>query len=153
MRNIDEGVAEIEGGAISWEAAGEGAAVTFLHRGLWDRRTWDEQFASFAERYRVVRYDARGYGRSRRPEPGRPYSHVHDLMAVLDAAGVDGTALVVPVALPHDEPRRAAHDLSRERDAEQRNRVTLGRSETRHRRRVRHIGGRVHREPFGARVA
>jgi len=94
VTGLDEGVVEIEGGAISWEAAGEGPAIAFLHPGLWDRRTWDEQFERFSKTYRVVRYDARGYGRSSRPEPGRPYSHVQDLFAVLDAVGADRAALV-----------------------------------------------------------
>ena len=94
MTRTAEGVAEVDGGAISWEAAGEGPAVTFLHPGLWDRRTWDDQFGLFSRTYRVVRYDARGYGRSSRPEPGQPYSHVRDLRAVLDAAGVARSALV-----------------------------------------------------------
>jgi pimeloyl-ACP methyl ester carboxylesterase len=65
-----------------------------LHPGLWDSRTWDEQFGPLSESYTVVRYDARGYGRSSRPEPGAPYSHVGDLVAVMDAAGVDRAALV-----------------------------------------------------------
>jgi 3-oxoadipate enol-lactonase len=89
-----EGVAEVDGGLISWEAAGEGPAVTFLHPGLWDRRTWDDQFVRFSKTYRVVRYDTRGYGRSSRPQPGGPYSHVRDLMSVLDGAEIDRTALV-----------------------------------------------------------
>jgi 3-oxoadipate enol-lactonase len=112
MTRMSEGVAEVDGGTISWEAAGEGAAVTFLHPGLWDRRTWDEQFGLFAKTYRVVRYDARGYGRSSLPEPGRPYSHVRDLVGVLNAAEVDRTALVgcsmgggieIDLALEHPE--------------------------------------------------
>jgi 3-oxoadipate enol-lactonase len=83
-------------GELEFDVAGDAArpAVVFLHPGLWDRRTWDEQCASYAERYRVVRYDARGYGRSSRPVPGRPYSHVDDLVAVMSAAGVDRAALV-----------------------------------------------------------
>ena len=56
-------------------------------------RVWDEQFGAFARTYRVIRYDVRGYGRSSRPEPGSPYSHVADLAAVLDAASVDRAAL------------------------------------------------------------
>jgi len=112
LTDLDEGVAEFDGGATSWEAAGEGPAVAFLHPGLWDRRTWDEQFASFSRTFRVVRHDARGYGRSSRPEPGRPYSHVRDLMTVLDAAGVGPAALIgcsmgggiaVDAALEHPE--------------------------------------------------
>jgi 3-oxoadipate enol-lactonase len=85
---------EVNGGRLEYELAGAGRAVAFLHPGLWDRRTWDDQVDVFAERYRVVRHDARGYGRSSRPEPGRPYSHVEDLEAVLDSAGIERAALV-----------------------------------------------------------
>jgi 3-oxoadipate enol-lactonase len=85
---------EVEGGRLYVEEAGSGEPVVFLHPGLWDSRTWDPQFASFAERYRVLRLDARGYGRSSRPEPGVPYSHVQDLLAVLDDAGIERAALV-----------------------------------------------------------
>jgi 3-oxoadipate enol-lactonase len=88
------GTARVNGGALEFDEAGEGPAVVFLHPGLWDRRTWDQQFDVFARSHRAVRYDLRGYGRSSRPEPGRPYSHVEDLAAVLDAAGVDRAALV-----------------------------------------------------------
>ena len=43
-----------------------------------------------AERHRVIRYDQRGFGRS--PRPGS-YSLVEDLVAVLDAAGLERAAL------------------------------------------------------------
>ena len=89
-------VVEVDDGRLYVEEAGsgDGPAVVFLHPGLWDSRTWDPQFASFAERYRVVRLDARGYGRSSRPEPGVPYSHARDLLAVFDDAGIERAALV-----------------------------------------------------------
>jgi pimeloyl-ACP methyl ester carboxylesterase len=85
---------EVEGGRLHVEEAGSGDPVVFLHPGLWDSRTWDPQFASFAERYRVLRLDARGYGRSSRPEPGVPYSHARDLLAVFDDAGIERAALI-----------------------------------------------------------
>lgn len=85
---------EVEGGELYVEEDGEGPAVVFLHPGLWDCRTWDDQFASFAERYRVLRYDARGYGKSSRLEPAVAYSHVRDLVAVLDGAGIERAAFV-----------------------------------------------------------
>jgi pimeloyl-ACP methyl ester carboxylesterase len=66
----------------------------FLHPGLWDGRVWDEQFAVFSRTYRVLRFDFRGYGRSSRPDPGLPYSHVSDLSAVMDAAGIERASLV-----------------------------------------------------------
>ncbi|MGH2635216.1 MAG: alpha/beta fold hydrolase [Actinomycetota bacterium] len=94
VTHMEIGIAETNGAALEYEAAGEGHAVVFLHPGLWDRRTWDDQFGVFSRTHRVMRYDARGYGRSSRPEPGRVYSHVEDLLAVMDAAGVDRAALI-----------------------------------------------------------
>lgn len=91
---MSEGFAEAEHGRLWFETAGDGPAIVFLHPGLWDSRTWDGQLEVFSKRYRVVRYDARGYGRSSRPEPGIPYSHVDDLVAVMDAVEVDRAALV-----------------------------------------------------------
>jgi 3-oxoadipate enol-lactonase len=85
---------ETEGARLYVEEGGDGQTVVFLHPGLWDCRTWDPQFELFADRYHVVRYDARGYGRSTRPEPGVAYSHVRDLLAMLDDSGIDRAALV-----------------------------------------------------------
>jgi 3-oxoadipate enol-lactonase len=94
MTEVRTDVVEVNDGMLEFDVAGEGLAVAFLHPGLWDRRTWDHQVGLFAKTYRVLRYDARGYGRSSRPERGRPYSHVEDLVAVMDAAGIDRAALV-----------------------------------------------------------
>lgn len=92
---MSEHLAELPDGAHLWyEVAGDGPAVTFIHPGLWDARTWDREFARFADAgFRTVRYDVRGYGRSSRPG-AEPYAHHRDLIAVLDAAGVGRTALV-----------------------------------------------------------
>jgi pimeloyl-ACP methyl ester carboxylesterase len=80
---------------LHYEIAGDGPTVTFIHPGLWDMRTWDREFVSFADAgYRVLRYDVRGYGGSSRPEPGVGYSHVRDLDALLGAEDVTQTAIV-----------------------------------------------------------
>lgn len=94
MTQAKGGMAEVPGGTLAWEVAGDGPGVVLLHPGLWDSRVWDEQFATFSGRYRVVRYDLRGYGRSSRPVPGQAYSHVADLLAVMAAAGLERAALV-----------------------------------------------------------
>jgi 3-oxoadipate enol-lactonase len=84
----------VPGGSIYYEIAGEGPAVTLIHPGLWDSRTWDPQVPVLLDAgYRVVRYDARGYGRSSRLT-GEPYSHTRDLIALLDALDVAQTVLV-----------------------------------------------------------
>ncbi len=48
---------------------------------------------SWSDRFRVLRYDLRGYGRSSRLT-GEPYSHVRDLATLLEALEIERTALV-----------------------------------------------------------
>jgi 3-oxoadipate enol-lactonase len=87
---------DVAEGSLEYDIAGDPSrsAVAFLHPGLWDRRIWDGHLERYAERYRAVRPDARGYGRSTRPVPGVAYSHVDDLVAVLDDAGIERAALI-----------------------------------------------------------
>ena len=74
------------------EVAGDGPGVALLHSTVCDSRMWDAEFAALVPRYRVVRFDLRGFGRSELP-PG-PFSFVDDLRTVLDRAGIEEAALV-----------------------------------------------------------
>ncbi|MBM7167824.1 alpha/beta fold hydrolase [Streptomyces sp. G44] len=65
--------------------AGDGLPLVLLHPGVGDSRIWDPVLPRLTERHRVIRYDARGYGRS--PAPTAPYSLADDLVAVLDHFG------------------------------------------------------------------
>ena len=93
MTRMAAGTIDVDGGSLWYEIAGGGPDVVFLHPGLWDSRTWDDQFGEFSRMYRAIRYDARGYGRSSRIEPGRSYSHARDLKTLLDALDVSQAAL------------------------------------------------------------
>jgi 3-oxoadipate enol-lactonase len=88
------GFAEVNGAKVYYETAGEGndKAVVFLHAGVADRRMWDSQFDVFAEKYRVVRYDHRSYGKTEGPEG--EYSPVQELAGLLAYLGIEKTALV-----------------------------------------------------------
>ncbi|MFE3459696.1 alpha/beta fold hydrolase [Nocardiopsis aegyptia] len=77
---------------LGYDEAGEGPAVVLVHAAAADRRMWDDQFRALAERYRVVRYDWRGYGDSADAEG--PVAHYRDLLALLDALGIGRAALV-----------------------------------------------------------
>jgi 3-oxoadipate enol-lactonase len=88
----EEFTVEVDGGSLAYEVAGSGPGVVLVHAGLWDRRTWDEQFEVVAARSTVVRYDVRGYGRSSIPQT--PYSDLDDLAAVMDACGLEQATLV-----------------------------------------------------------
>lgn len=84
--------ADVNCAHLYYEVAGSGPAVVLLHEGIADSRMWDDHFAALAERYHVLRYDLRGFGRS--TLPGGPFSHADDLRALLDVAGIDRAALV-----------------------------------------------------------
>lgn len=86
------GFAPVNGTRLYYEVAGSGPALVFLHAFGCDRRLWDSQVPHFAKRYRVVRYDARGYGKSDVPA-GAPYAHGEDLRALLDHLDIADAAL------------------------------------------------------------
>jgi 3-oxoadipate enol-lactonase len=75
-----------------YDETGSGTPVVLLHEGVVDSRVWDPVVPLLADRHRVIRYDQRGFGRS--PMWKGAYSSVDDLVSVLDAAGVDRSALV-----------------------------------------------------------
>jgi pimeloyl-ACP methyl ester carboxylesterase len=76
---------------------------------------WDDQFEAFAQHYRVVRYDARGFGKSAQPGSEK-YLHAADLMALLERLEIDraailglsmGGGIAIDFALTYPEATRA----------------------------------------------
>jgi pimeloyl-ACP methyl ester carboxylesterase len=78
----DAGLAAINDALIYYEVAGAGQPFVMIHAGVADHRQWNNEFAHFAHRYRVLRYDMRGYGKSE-PVDGE-FSHLQDLTGLLD---------------------------------------------------------------------
>ena len=103
------GVAAVNGTRLYYEVAGTGSPVVLVSGGgTLDRRQWDDQFDLLATRFRVVRYDIRGIGRSARPTS--EFSHHEDLRALLDSLNINravvcgvsfGAAIAVDFALDH----------------------------------------------------
>lgn len=86
------GFAEINGAKIYYEVAGEGQPFLMVHAGIANKSMWDDQFDFFAQKYRVVRYDMRGYGRSL--PVADDYQRHEDIRAVLDFLGIDHAYLM-----------------------------------------------------------
>jgi pimeloyl-ACP methyl ester carboxylesterase len=63
--------------------SGPGPVVVLLHAGVTDRRSWRAVATALEGRVAVVAYDRRGYGGTA-PSDGEGFSHVEDLLAVLD---------------------------------------------------------------------
>jgi 3-oxoadipate enol-lactonase len=67
--------------------------VVLLHAGIADLRAWDALVPLLTDAgYRVIRYDARGFGRTVAEDV--PFSNRADVLAVLDGLGIRRAALV-----------------------------------------------------------
>jgi pimeloyl-ACP methyl ester carboxylesterase len=74
------------------EQAGSGSPVVLIHEGIADSRMWEPQWAPYSERFRLVRYDMRGFGRS--PRAVGTVSMAGDLVELLDGLELGPAALV-----------------------------------------------------------
>ena len=106
----ETGFADVNGTRLAYETRGNGHPLVLLHAGIGDARMWDDQMDAFAARYRVVRYDARGFGRSGAATGS--YSPRADLAGLLAALGIGrahlvglsmGGALALDAALEYPE--------------------------------------------------
>jgi 3-oxoadipate enol-lactonase len=107
----ESGEAAVNGARLYYEVVGSGSPVVLVSGGgTLDRRQWDDQFDVLSTRFRVVRYDIRGIGRSARPTG--EFSHHEDLRALLDFLNITravlcgvsfGAAIAVDFTLDHSE--------------------------------------------------
>lgn len=83
----------VDGGQV-WadDSGGDGPPLLLLHPGVGDSRIWEPVLPPLTASYRVIRYDARGYGRS--PAPVVKFSLLADLIRVLGHFGLDRVAIV-----------------------------------------------------------
>ena len=95
---------------LYYEASGAGDPVVLIHAFSVDRRMWAPQTTALDTRFRVIRYDLRGHGKS--AAPSEPYAAHEDLLSVLDAVGAPratliglsaGSTLAIDFALAHPD--------------------------------------------------
>lgn len=79
------GYVAVPEGRLYYEEQGAGTPLIFVHGHSLDRRMWREQVEAFKAHYRVIVYDARGYGRSSKQREDLRFTHCDDLVALMDA--------------------------------------------------------------------
>ena len=87
------GVLALPGARLAYEVTGAGTPVVLVHGFGLDMRMWDPQMEHLAGRFRVVRYDCRGFGASGPFDPAHGYTHAGDLLALLDHLSIEEAVL------------------------------------------------------------
>lgn len=83
----------VAGGTL-WaeDTGGDRTPLVFIHADWTDSGIWDPLIPLLRDRYRVIRYDLRGFGRSSRP--AQPFTRLGDLRALLGHFGVEPAVAV-----------------------------------------------------------
>jgi 3-oxoadipate enol-lactonase len=90
--NHSTGFAPVFHGSLYYEAAGSGKPILFIHAGVADCSMWDAQFNIFRQSYRVIRYDARGYGKSRTETTS--FSNRQDILDLFTYLGIEQASII-----------------------------------------------------------
>lgn len=86
-------IAKVAGTHLYYESIGNGPCLVLIHGFSLDSGMWDDQIEALCRRYRVIRYDMRGFGRSALPGE-ESYSAAADLKALLDYLEVESAAIL-----------------------------------------------------------
>lgn len=78
-----------QGGRVYYESVGQGEPVLLLHGHTLDMRMWEPQVEALKGQYRVICMDSRGYGHSSDQVPGVQFTHVDDVVTLLDSLHLD----------------------------------------------------------------
>jgi pimeloyl-ACP methyl ester carboxylesterase len=88
----NSGLIEINGANLYYEITGSGPPLLLIHAGVADSRMWADQIEAFAQHYRVIRYDLRGFGRSNLPAGS--FANWEDVRTLLTAFDISETYLL-----------------------------------------------------------
>ncbi len=89
---MDSSYFRVDGGKLYYEVAGQGDPIVLIHAGFVDSRMWDEQFKLYANQFKVVRYDVRGFGKSDQPQD--TFTNSNDLHMLLQHLKIPKASLI-----------------------------------------------------------
>jgi pimeloyl-ACP methyl ester carboxylesterase len=77
---------DINGVRMHYDVQGNGFPLVLIHAAIANLDMWDAQMPAFSKKFRVIRYDVRGFGET--PDPAGKYTDYDDLKTLLDHLGV-----------------------------------------------------------------
>ena len=92
------GYAEVNGARLYYEEGGTGEPLLLLHAGVADSRMWDAQFGEFAQGFRTIRFDLRGFGMSQMSSG--EFCNYEDVAGLLDALQIEASQPSAPNSVP-----------------------------------------------------
>lgn len=87
-----DGFIPVSGGQLYFQEEGSGPAVVLGHEFISDHTLWDEQMGPLSQRFRTVRYDVRGFGRSTSAKA--PFYFHEDLHGLMTGVGIERAAVI-----------------------------------------------------------
>lgn len=93
-KGVKIGFVDVGNAQLYYEELGSGVPVIFIHGHSFDHSEWDPQFFEFAKKYRVIRYDCRGYGYSDKPKEDLAFLHAEDLLKLMNKLKIKKAHLV-----------------------------------------------------------
>ena len=106
------GFAEVNGTELYYEVVGSGEPLLFIHGNFGDIRHWDSQIEAFKDKFKVLRFDVRGYGKSAVPDKTNSYRDCDDARALMDYLEIErahicglsmGSGIAIDFALAYPE--------------------------------------------------
>ena len=88
-------VADVNGQSINFaDSGGDKPAILFSHGFLMDHTMFDAQVETFADQWRCVRWDERGFGATPATAPFSYWDSADDAVALLDHLGIESAVFV-----------------------------------------------------------
>ncbi|MHA1990598.1 MAG: alpha/beta fold hydrolase [Candidatus Hodarchaeales archaeon] len=92
MADSQTGFAEVNDIQIYYELIGSSFPLVFIHAGVADSQMWNDQVKFFSSDFQVLRYDMRGFGKTK-PREGS-FNHSHDLFELLNFLNIEKAHLI-----------------------------------------------------------
>lgn len=92
--DLSEQILHVNGIDLHVTDTGSGEPLLMLHGATVDATAERYEIEALADSHRVIAPDLRGHGRSTRPTDFTLLDHVHDMIALLDASGIERTAVL-----------------------------------------------------------